>query len=97
MTLKSFLPLIDTRLKDFSRSYHHISLKVPFLRIVFRSLEHLLVPLRHRPQPPSFLPRNELESRDLETSTPLMSLLFLFILVKEGLQLYSMRKMIMIP
>src|SRR5882762_11417044 len=95
MTLKSFLPLTDTRSKDFSKSYHHISLKVPFLRIMFWSLEHLLVPLRHQPQPPSFLPRDKLGSRDLETSTPLMSLLFLFILVKEGLQLYSMMKIIM--
>src|SRR6266853_3167861 len=84
MTLKLFLPLTDTRSKDLSKSYHHISLKVPFLRIMFRSLKHLLVPLRHQPQPPSFLPRNELGSRDLETSTPLVSLLFLCILVKEG-------------
>jgi hypothetical protein len=97
MTLKLFLLLIDTRLKDFSKPYHHISLKVPFLRIMFWSLKHLLVPPCHQPQPLSFLPRNELEFRDLETSTPLMSLLFLFILVKEGLQLYSMMKIIMIP
>src|SRR6267154_3800925 len=84
MTLKLFLPLTNTRSKDVSKSYHHISLKVPFLRIMFRSLEHLLVPPRHQPQPLSFLPRNELGSRDLETLTSLTSLPFLFILVKEG-------------
>src|SRR6266436_3019649 len=78
MTLKLFLPLTDTRSKDFSKSYHHISLKDPLLRIMFWSLEHPLVPLRHQPQPPSFLPRNELESRDLETLMLLMFLLFLF-------------------
>ena len=97
ITLKLFLPLTDTRSKDFSKSYHHISLKDPLLRIMFWSLEHPLVPPRHQPQPPSFLPRNELEFRDLETSTPLMFLLFLFILVKEGLLPYSMMKIIMIP
>src|SRR6267154_1111031 len=97
MTLKLFLLLTDTRSKDFSKSFHHISLKDPFLRIMFRSLEHLLVPPHHQPQPPSFLPRNELGSRDLKTLMPLMSLLFLFILVKEGLQLYSMMKIIVIP
>src|SRR5882757_6496793 len=85
ITLKLFLPLTDTRLKDFSKSYHHISLKDPLLRIMFQSLEHPLVPPRHQPQPLSFLPQNELECRDLETSTLLMSLLFLFIPVKEGL------------
>src|SRR6267154_3588481 len=97
MTVKLFLPLTDTRSKDFSKSYHHISLKVPLLRIMFRSLEHSLVPPCHQPQPPSFLPRNELESRDLETSTLLMFLLFLFILVKGGLLPYSAMKIIMIP
>src|SRR5882757_6577895 len=97
MTLKLFLPLTNTRLKDFSKLYHHISLKDPLLRIMFQSLEHPLVPPHHQPQPPSFLPRNELESRDLETLMLLMFLLFLFILVKEGFLLYSMMKIIMIP
>src|SRR6266481_8866252 len=87
MTLRLFLPLTDMRLKDFSKSYHHIFLKVPSLRIMFRSLEHLLVPPCHQPQPLSFLPQSELGSRELETSMPQMSLPFLSILVKEGLQL----------
>jgi len=47
--------------------------------------------------PLSFLLPNKLEFGNSETSTPPRSLLFLFILVKEGSQKYSVMKIIMIP